>query len=135
MPVSALLIYNDEIIGEGYNTVLRASAAGGHAEINALSDAMKRLGFERFSSLSRDSLFLVTTFEPCLMCAGAFLNYNIQQVYFLKKKDFLYLAKGGARFMRYSFSRGRIKENGEQEALFNQHPDYPQRMAGTGAAE
>jgi tRNA(Arg) A34 adenosine deaminase TadA len=133
VPIGALLIYQNEIIGEGYNTVLHSSDAGGHAEINAISDALKRLGMERFSSLDRNSLFLVTTFEPCLMCAGAFINYNIKQVYYLKDKDFLYLAKEGVRFFRYYVHRGRIQHTGEQDRLFEQHPGYPLRRINAGA--
>jgi len=125
VPIGALLVYENEIIGEGYNTVLCTSDAGGHAEINAISDAIRRLGMERFSSLDRSSLFLVTTFEPCLMCVGAFINYNVKQVYFLKRKDFLYLSKEGARLSRYYFRRGKLKHAGEQDALFEQHPHYP----------
>ena len=135
VPIGALLIYQNEIIGEGYNTVLRNSDAGGHAEINAISDALKRLGMERFSSLERNSLFLVTTFEPCLMCAGAFINYNIKQVYFLKEKDSMYLSKEGARFIRYYFRRRKIKHAGEQNTLFEQHPGYPLRKVNAGAAQ
>ena len=135
VPVGALLIYHDEIIGEGCNTVLRESDAGGHAEINALSDAIERLGMEQFLSLDRTSLYLVTTFEPCLMCTGAFLNYNIKQIYFLKAKDFIYLAKGGARFIRYYFRRGKMTHNGEQDSLFERHPHYPQRKIRSGAPE
>lgn len=127
VPIGALLIYQNEIIGEGCNTVLRTSDAGGHAEMNAISDAIKRLGMERFSSLDRGSLFLITTFEPCLMCAGAFINYNIKQVYFLKAKDFIYLSKEAARFIRYYFRRGKMKHTGEQDVLFEQHPHYPLR--------
>jgi len=127
VPIGALLLYENKIIGEGYNTVLRASDAGGHAEINAISDAIKRLGMERFSSLERDFLILVTTFQPCLMCVGSFINYNIKQIYFLKEKDFLYLSKEGARFFRYYFQRRKLKHSGEQDALFEQHPQYPLR--------
>ncbi|RPI04846.1 MAG: nucleoside deaminase [Ignavibacteriae bacterium] len=134
VPVGALLIYHTEIIGEGYNTVLRGSDAGGHAEINAISDAIKRLGMERFTSLERNSLFLVSTFEPCLMCAGAFINYDITRVYFLKEKDTKVLSKEGARFIRYYFRRGPMKHAGEQDALFEQHPGYPLRRVNSDAA-
>lgn len=44
VPVAAILLYNDSIIGVGYNTVIAEGNAGGHAEINALSVALKRLG-------------------------------------------------------------------------------------------
>ena len=134
VPIGALLMYRNEIIGEGYNTVLCTSNAGGHAEINAISDAIKRLGMERFSLLDRKSLVLVTTFEPCLMCAGAFMNYNIRRVYFLKEKDAVYLSKEGVRFIRYYLQRRKIKNDGEQDILFELHPHYPMRKVNADAA-
>jgi tRNA(Arg) A34 adenosine deaminase TadA len=127
VPIGALLIYQDEIIGEGYNSVLRTSDAGGHAEINAISSAIQRMGLERFSALDRTALMLVTTFEPCVMCTGAFLNYNIRNVYFLKEKDTLYMTKEVWRFVRYYLRRGKMHHAGEQDALFEQHPQYPHR--------
>lgn len=135
VPVGALLIYQNKIIGEGFNTVLRMSAAGGHAEINAISDAIKQLGMERFSSLDRNSLFLVTTFEPCFMCAGAFINYNIRQIYFLKEKDLLYLSKEGVQLIRYYLKRSTVNHSGEQDKLFERHPHYPLRKFNADAAQ
>jgi tRNA(Arg) A34 adenosine deaminase TadA len=133
VPIGALLIYQNEIIGEGCNTVLRTSDAGGHAEMNAISNAIQRLGMEQFSALDRASLFLVTTFEPCLMCTGAFINYNIKNVYFFKEKDTLYLMKEVMRFIRYYFRRGKINHTGEQDVLFEQHPLYPHRKVNAAA--
>jgi tRNA(Arg) A34 adenosine deaminase TadA len=40
VPIAALLLSNGEVIGEGFNTVLRDGNAGGHAEINAISSAI-----------------------------------------------------------------------------------------------
>jgi len=125
VPVGAILLYRGEVIGEGYNTVLRNARAGEHAEVNAISDAIMRLGMEAFVSLERDSLKLVTTFEPCLMCAGACINYNIRHVYFLKEKDIFYTGREAAHFIRYAFSRKQVRHDGEQDALFEQHPMYP----------
>jgi tRNA(Arg) A34 adenosine deaminase TadA len=133
VPISALLIYRNEIIGEGCNTVLRTSDAGGHAEINAISNAIQRMGMDQFSALDRASLFLVTTFEPCLMCTGAFMNYNIKNVYFIKEKDTLYLMKEAMRFIRYYFRRGKMNHTGEQDVLFEQHPLYPLRKVNATA--
>ena len=125
VPVGALLLYKGEIIGEGYNSVLRNAKAGEHAEVNTISDAIKSMGIDKFQSLDRNSLSLVTTFEPCLMCAGAFINYNIQDVFFMKEKDFAYTAKEEALFVRYLLRRKKIKSASEQELLFEKHPDYP----------
>ncbi|RPI71239.1 MAG: hypothetical protein EHM47_10670, partial [Ignavibacteriales bacterium] len=59
LPISALLIHNFEILGRGHNTVLRDSEAGGHAIINAISDAIKNVGLERFNKLNRDSMKII----------------------------------------------------------------------------
>jgi tRNA(Arg) A34 adenosine deaminase TadA len=127
VPVGALLLYKGEIIGEGYNTVLRNANAGEHAEVNVISAAIKDLGMEKFTMLDRDSLLLVATFEPCLMCAGAFINYNIQNVFFMKEKDFSYTAEEEALFVRYLLRRRQIKSGNEQDVLFEKHPDYPEK--------
>ena len=129
VPVGALLIYEGAIVGEGYNTVLRNAKAGEHAEVNAISNAIGAMGMEKFSSLDRGSLILVSTFEPCLMCAGAFINYNIQNVYFMKEKEVSFTAKEELRFIRYLFLRKQVKNNDEQAFLFEKHPGYPAKKS------
>lgn len=127
IPVGALLLYRGEIIGEGFNTVLRNGIAGGHAEMNAISDALLRLGSEHFSALDRNHLFLISTFEPCLMCAGAFITHNIQYVHYLEKKNLSYVLKEVALFFRYLFRRKRLSRKNDQRELFLRHPLYPGR--------
>jgi len=127
VPVASVLLYDNEIIGEGYNTVFRHRAAGEHAEVNAVSDAIKKLGFEKFSALNRDLLVLISTFEPCLMCIGLCTNYNIRNVYFLQEKEQRDLMKERKLFVKYYFFRKQIADNGEQIALFKMHPDYPKQ--------
>ena len=125
VPVGALLLFEGSIIGEGYNTVLCNAKAGEHAEINAISNAIAAMGIEKFSALDRNSLVLVSTFEPCLMCAGAFVNYNIQHVFFMKEKELSYTGKEEAGFVRYLLRRRQIKNKNEQDFLFEKHPGYP----------
>jgi tRNA(Arg) A34 adenosine deaminase TadA len=55
VPVGAIVTYFDTLIGVGYNTVRRDKNLGGHAEINALSDAFGHFGDE-FSNLDRSQL-------------------------------------------------------------------------------
>jgi tRNA(Arg) A34 adenosine deaminase TadA len=125
VPVGALLLYEGIIIGEGYNTVVRNAKAGEHAEVNAISQALATMGMEKFSSLDRSSLVLVSTFEPCLMCAGAFINYNIQNVYFMKEKELSFTGKEEALLIRYLFRRKQVRNKDEQASLFEKHPGYP----------
>lgn len=129
VPVAAILLYQGTVIGKGFNTVLRDSAAGGHAEMNAISNAIAQLGMERFTLLERESLILISTFEPCLMCAGAFVNYNIQNVYFLKHKDLSLVGKESVKYVRYLIKRRQTTDSDKQEELFGRHPRYPGRSA------
>jgi len=128
VPVASLLIYRGEIIGRGYNTVVRNRRAGEHAEINAISEALDSLGFQQFQALDRDSLWLITTFEPCMMCAGALVIYNIQKVCFLKEKPLADNLRQDARLFRYFWKREALQPAALQDSLFYLHPDYPERL-------
>jgi tRNA(Arg) A34 adenosine deaminase TadA len=126
VPVGAVVIYGEQIIGSGHNKVQRDLSAGGHAEIEALSDAIRRLGFEHFQTLNRDSVILVTTFEPCLMCRGAILEYRIANVVFLKGKPVLSWIREDLRTLRFSWTRKQGGSPALQDSLFRKHPLYPQ---------
>ena len=127
VPVAALLIYKNEIIGEGFNTVYKDQNLGGHAEINAISAAFQLYG-SRFSSLNRDSLVLYSTFEPCEMCKGALLHYNIKKVYFEQEKEFSQGVNSTLRSWLYDLKKGRFDAPNLQENLFLMHPDYPKEV-------
>lgn len=127
VPVGSVLIYNGYIIGEGFNTVLRDTNTGGHAEINALNNAIKKLGFTAFNKLNRDSLFLITTYEPCMMCRGAIIEYNIRHVLFLKDKGLLHWLKNDAKQFRYEWYKTQTVGEFSQDSLFMLHPRYPGR--------
>src|ERR1700748_2807578 len=59
VPVASLILYGGKVIGQGYNTVMRDTNIGGHAEINAISHAIKNVGVKKFNELNRDSLILI----------------------------------------------------------------------------
>ena len=124
VPVGALLLAGQDIIGTGYNTVRRDGNAGGHAEIVAISGAIGRLGIDGFKRLNRDSLVLVTTFEPCAMCRGAIVEYNIRRVRILKPKPLLSLLREDFRMFRYYWTRTVSGPASLQDTMFRRHPDY-----------
>lgn len=124
VPVAALLLYDDTIIGRGCNTVLRDGNAGGHAEVNALSDAFRSLGRERFDRLDRDRMVLITTFEPCAMCRGLILEYRIGHVAFIEPKSLWHWMKEDARSIGYGLTRQRSGPEQLQDSLFRLHPAY-----------
>ena len=77
VPVGAVLIMNDEIIGRGFNCPVGQHDPSAHAEIEALRDAAQRLGNYR---LPGSSLFV--TVEPCTMCAGALIHARVGRLVF-----------------------------------------------------
>lgn len=124
VPVSSLIIYKEKIIGRGYNTVLRDTNIGGHSEINAISDVIKNIGLQNFSNLKRDSLLLITTFEPCLMCRGAIIENRIIHVAFIKEKDISHWLKNDFKSLRYEINKHKVNEEFLQDSLFYLHPSY-----------
>ncbi len=123
VPISAVLIYGDKVIGEGYNTVIRDGDAAGHAEINALSSGIRKTGMKSFMKLNRDSLKLISTYEPCPMCRAAMALYRIKKVGFLKYKSLAYRLREDVGSMIFRFREREVGPDSLQDFLFRQHPD------------
>ena len=78
IPVGAVVVRNDEIIGEGFNTRNRFKSVIGHAEIDAIENACKHIGDWRL-----DDCEMYVTLSPCMMCTGAIVESRIKHVYYL----------------------------------------------------
>jgi tRNA(Arg) A34 adenosine deaminase TadA len=124
VPVAALLVYRNTVIGRGFNTVRRDGNAGGHAEINAISDAMSVLGVVGFDALDREDLVLITTFEPCAMCRGAIMEYRIGRVGFIEPKSLRHHAGQLRKELQYELYKVNLEPSGLQDSLFRLHPGY-----------
>jgi len=77
VPVGAVLVKDDRIIGEGYNSPISEKDPTAHAEIRALREAAQHMGNYRLLNTS-----LYVTLEPCLMCVGAIVHARIGEVIF-----------------------------------------------------
>ena len=77
VPIGALVVWEDRIVGKGYNRRETDKNALLHAEIVAIDEACKTLGGWR---LHKGTLYV--TVEPCIMCAGAIINSRIKRVVF-----------------------------------------------------
>lgn len=77
VPVGAVIILNDEIIGEGFNHPIAQNDATAHAEINAIRSACLHQKNYRLPGAT-----LYVTLEPCAMCAGAIIHTRIARVVF-----------------------------------------------------
>lgn len=78
IPVGAIIVQNNEIIGYGFNTRNKNGSVIGHAEIEAIEMACKVIGDWRLD----DCIMYVTLF-PCMMCSGAIIESRIKKVYYL----------------------------------------------------
>ena len=124
VPVAAILLHKGEVIGSGYNTQRAHWDAAGHAEVNAVSDAMQQLGWEAFNKLDRDSLVLVSTFEPCSMCRGMMAEHRIRHMAFLKPKGLWTRLRSDLVRLRLEWNRWEVDDEGLQDSLFRAHPAY-----------
>ena len=83
VPVAALIIENNKIIGKGYNKVEKNNNFMCHAEILAINNAIKHKKNWRL-----DNCILYTTLEPCPMCKEIIKKSRIKKViYFSKQKN------------------------------------------------
>src|SRR6266705_5287147 len=77
VPVGAVIVSNDAVIGRGFNQPISAKDPTAHAEIIALREAARNLGNYRLSGVT-----MYCTVEPCVMCAGAMIHARIARLVF-----------------------------------------------------
>ena len=77
VPVGAIVVRDDVIIGAGFNRPIGAHDPTAHAEIKALRQAARKLQNYRLPGCT-----LYVTLEPCTMCVGAIVHARIANVIF-----------------------------------------------------
>ncbi len=75
VPIGAILLINEKIVGRGHNHCIRAHDPTAHAEILALRHAAHSMHNYRLPGS-----ILVVTVEPCVMCIGAMIHARVEQV-------------------------------------------------------
>ena len=75
VPVGAVLVTDDDCIGEGWNRPISAHDPTAHAEIAALRAGAAHMGNYRLPGAT-----LYVTLEPCAMCAGAIILARIKRL-------------------------------------------------------
>jgi tRNA(adenine34) deaminase len=77
VPVGALLVRGESVLGTGANCPIHTHDPTAHAEIEALRAAARRLGDYRLTGAT-----LYVTLEPCIMCAAALVHARVARVVF-----------------------------------------------------
>ena len=75
VPIGAVVVAGDRVIGRGHNLVETLSDATAHAEMQALTAAASTLGGKYLKECT-----LYVTVEPCVMCAGAIARSQVGRV-------------------------------------------------------
>lgn len=77
VPIGAIVVSNDVIVGRGFNQTIAKSSVLAHAELIAIEDASKNIGNHRLVDT-----ILFSTIEPCHMCAKAIIDARISHIIF-----------------------------------------------------
>ena len=77
VPVGAVIVKDNQIVGRGYNQPISRRDPSAHAEVMALRDAAQHMDNYRLTNCD-----LYVTLEPCCMCVGAILHARIARVVF-----------------------------------------------------
>jgi len=86
VPVGAVAVADNQVVGRGYNKKESLMDPTAHAEMIALREAASTLGRWRLSDIT-----LYVTLEPCVMCAGAMVHARLGRVVYGTRDP-----KGGA---------------------------------------
>ena len=81
VPIGAIIVKDGVIIGKGYNTREKRESVLGHAEINAINMASKKL-----NNWNLNGSDLYVTLKPCSMCMEVIKQSRITNVYYLLDK-------------------------------------------------
>lgn len=76
IPVGAIIVKDNKIIGRGYNLKETKKSVISHAEIMAIEDACKTIDDWRLNGAS-----MYVTLEPCPMCTSAIIQSRISKLY------------------------------------------------------
>ncbi|MGD9401572.1 MAG: nucleoside deaminase [bacterium] len=90
VPIGAVVVAGEQVLGRGYNRVERLKDATAHAEVIAIGAASENLGDWRLEGAT-----LYVTVEPCMMCLGAAFMSRVSRVVY-GAKDIRSGACGGA---------------------------------------
>ena len=75
VPVGAVVLLNEKIVGRGHNSSIQLRDPSAHAEILALRQAARNISNYRIPGS-----ILIVTVEPCVMCVGAMIQARVEEL-------------------------------------------------------
>lgn len=103
VPIGAVLVIDNEIIGIGANCPIESHDPTAHAEMIALRDAGHKMGNYR---LPHSTLYV--TLEPCMMCAGALVHARIEKLCFAAREPRAGAIVSKAQLLQHPFLNHKI---------------------------
>ena len=107
VPIGAVVVLGEDIIGRGYNQPIIENDPTAHAEIMALRDASMNLNNYRL----KDTL-VYSTLEPCLMCAGALVHARIKKLFYSSSDPKSGVIESNGSLMQSAFLNHKISYEG-----------------------
>ncbi len=109
VPVGAIIVKNDVIIGRGKNEQHQSGVIFRHAEINAIEDACRKQGKYELSGAT-----IYITLEPCLMCLGAIIEARLSKIVYVLDSP------------KYGFSQFITRDEVVKKIMVEKTVDQPQ---------
>ncbi len=116
VPIGAVVVFEDEIIGRGHNLRETSNDPTSHAEMVAIRQAAEKIGHWRLLETT-----LYVTLEPCVMCMGAIILARIPRLVYACRDP-----RAGAVGSIYDFS---------QDERFNHRVEVSKGVLGTECSQ
>ncbi|MBM6552214.1 tRNA adenosine(34) deaminase TadA [Marinomonas ostreistagni] len=107
IPVGALIVQDEQIIGQGFNSPIHTCDPTAHAEIRAIRDACQKANNYRLPGAT-----LYVTLEPCSMCAGAIVHSRVARVVYGATEPKSGVVESQQRFFEHDFLNHRVEVTG-----------------------
>lgn len=103
VPVGAVIVQGNRVVGRGYNLKEKLKDPTAHAEMRAIKDASCALGGWRLIGCT-----MYVTLEPCPMCAGAIVNSRIERVVIGTKDNRMGACGSSVNLLQNSYSNHQV---------------------------
>ena len=104
VPVGAIIVKNDKIIGTGYNQSISQHDPTAHAEVMAIRNAAKNIKNYRLTGCT-----LYCTLEPCMMCAGGIIHARIDTLVYAANDPKTGVVNTKSKLLESNFLNHKVK--------------------------